>query len=165
MLPDRRTHRRIGQASASPPAESSPYRRSQHTFVSGPQILLALRAPLVESRPRSRASPKQRRESLPATSIPTPPSAHTPIWPQPSSFHARPCRAARAEPVRPEPASLPRARPPRSTGSRPRPQRSLRKKPPRFASQNPPAAVRQRQDAYGNRRNPGGQLSPRNQSQ
>src|ERR1700676_318830 len=137
MLPRRRIHRRIGQVSASWPEESSPYRRSQHTFVSDLEILLGRRALLAGSRPPFPASAKLRRESLPATSARTRPSARNPTWPQPSSCRGQPCRAARRELSQPESASVLRERLPRSTEFRLPLSRSLRRKLLRCAFQNP----------------------------
>ena len=151
MLPCRRTHPQTGQASASRRAESSPYRRSQHTFVSVPEILSARHGLPTGWRRRFPASAKPPRGWLPATSSPIRPSIHSQISPRPWSCRVRPCRAAQREPSRTARSSPPCARLPGSIECRRPPPRSLRRTRPRCASRNPPAADRQRPDACANR--------------
>src|ERR1700692_476689 len=140
MPPRRRKHPRIGQASPLRPEESSPYRRSQHTFVSGPEILLGRRALRAGSRLPFPASAKLRRGSLAATSVRIRPSTRSPTLPQPSSCRGQPWRAVLREFSQPESASVLRERLSRSTESRPRLSQPLRRKHLLSAFRNPPAA-------------------------
>src|SRR6267143_4405454 len=136
----RRKRPRTARASASLLGGSSLYRRFQHNFVSGPEILLGRHEPLRGLKPPFPASGQRLLGSPPKTSSRNRPSVRSPISPRPWSSRGPPCRAAPKTLLLPGRCSLPCAHRRRWRGCHRRPEPCPRRTHPRFASQNPPAA-------------------------
>ena len=138
MLPGRRKHPQIGRASAALLGESSPYRRSQHTFVSNPEILLGRHGRRAGSKSRFRASGRLPGGLLPTTSFRTRRSARSQIWLRRWLCRRPACRTELLRLFLPACSYWPSARPAGSTECRLPPRRSLRTRRPQYASRNPP---------------------------